>query len=40
LALGTITYLSDGEAAAASRTNDVALNKAWVLWKQQAMAAH
>ena len=35
--MGEVTYLSDAEAAAATKTNNVALNKAWVLWKQEAM---
>ena len=37
--LGPITYLTDAEAAAVTQVNNVALNKAWLLWKQQAQAA-
>jgi HCOMODA/2-hydroxy-3-carboxy-muconic semialdehyde decarboxylase len=36
--LGPVTFLTDAEAAAATKVNDVALNKAWALWKARAMA--
>jgi ribulose-5-phosphate 4-epimerase/fuculose-1-phosphate aldolase len=35
--LGTVTYLSAEEAAAATRTNDGVLPRAWDLWKRKAM---
>lgn len=38
-AMGPVTFLTDAEAAAVTKVNDVALMKAWLLWKQQAQAA-
>jgi ribulose-5-phosphate 4-epimerase/fuculose-1-phosphate aldolase len=38
LRLGTVNFLTPEEAKAATETNAVALNKAWLLWKQQASA--
>jgi HCOMODA/2-hydroxy-3-carboxy-muconic semialdehyde decarboxylase len=35
--LGTPTFLSDGEAAAAAKTNDGLVDRPWELWKQRAM---
>ena len=35
--LGPVTYLSAEEAAAATRTNDGVLLRAWDLWKRKAM---
>jgi ribulose-5-phosphate 4-epimerase/fuculose-1-phosphate aldolase len=35
--LGSVTYLSAEEAAAATRTNDGVLTRAWELWKRKAM---
>jgi len=35
---GHVTYLSDGEAAAATATNAGVLTRAWALWKAAAMA--
>ena len=35
-AMGPVTFLTDAEAAAVTKVNDVALMKAWLLWKQQA----
>jgi len=35
--LGAVTYLSADEAAAAARTNDGVLTRAWELWKRKAM---
>jgi ribulose-5-phosphate 4-epimerase/fuculose-1-phosphate aldolase len=34
---GEVTFLSDEEAASASRTNDAVLNRPWELWKRQAL---
>jgi HCOMODA/2-hydroxy-3-carboxy-muconic semialdehyde decarboxylase len=33
--LGTVTFLTDAEAAAASRTNDGQIDRAWNLWRLQ-----
>jgi ribulose-5-phosphate 4-epimerase/fuculose-1-phosphate aldolase len=38
LRLGAGNFLTPEEAKAATETNAVALNKAWLLWKQQAAA--
>ena len=38
LRLGTVNFLTPEEAKAATATNAVALNKAWILWKQQVAA--
>ena len=35
--LGTPTFLSAEEAAAASKTIDTLVDRAWEMWKQQAM---
>jgi ribulose-5-phosphate 4-epimerase/fuculose-1-phosphate aldolase len=35
--LGPVTYLNSAEAAAATRTNDGVLLRAWELWKRKAM---
>jgi ribulose-5-phosphate 4-epimerase/fuculose-1-phosphate aldolase len=35
--LGTPTFLSPGEAAAAAKTNDGLVDRPWALWKQRAM---
>jgi ribulose-5-phosphate 4-epimerase/fuculose-1-phosphate aldolase len=34
--LGAVTFLTDAEAAAASRTNDGQIDRAWELWRLQA----
>lgn len=34
--LGAVTFLTDAEAAAASRTNDGQIDRAWDLWRLQA----
>lgn len=34
--LGAVTFLTDAEAAAASRTNDGQIDRAWELWRMQA----
>jgi hypothetical protein len=34
--LGAATFLTDAEAAAASRTNDGQIDRAWELWRLQA----
>lgn len=34
--LGNVTYLNDAEAAAASRTNDLVIDRPWELWKSRA----
>jgi HCOMODA/2-hydroxy-3-carboxy-muconic semialdehyde decarboxylase len=34
--LGTVTFLTDAEAAAASRTNDGQIDRAWDLWRRAA----
>jgi ribulose-5-phosphate 4-epimerase/fuculose-1-phosphate aldolase len=34
--LGAVTFLTDAEAAAASRTNDGQIDRAWNLWRMQA----
>ena len=36
LRLGEVTYLSEGEAAATSATNDAQINRAWQLWRMRA----
>jgi ribulose-5-phosphate 4-epimerase/fuculose-1-phosphate aldolase len=37
--LGTVTYLTKEEAAAAARTNDALVARPWELWKRKAMKA-
>ena len=34
--LGTVTYLTREEAAAATRTNDALVARPWELWKRKA----
>jgi len=40
LRLGEVTYLSDGEAAATSETNDAQIDRAWQLWRMRASGSH
>ena len=37
--LGTVTYLTKEEAAAAAKTNDALVARPWELWKRKAMKA-
>jgi HCOMODA/2-hydroxy-3-carboxy-muconic semialdehyde decarboxylase len=37
LRLGEPTFLNDGEAAAAAKTNDGLVDRPWELWKRRAM---
>jgi HCOMODA/2-hydroxy-3-carboxy-muconic semialdehyde decarboxylase len=37
--LGTVTYLTDGEAHATSLSNDEHLGRPWEIWKQRAGVA-
>ena len=37
--LGTVTYLTREEAAAAAKTNDALVARPWELWKRKAMKA-
>ncbi|MFX8848545.1 hypothetical protein ABTM68_19780, partial [Acinetobacter baumannii] len=39
LRLGDVTFLTEGEAAAAAASNDGQLMRAWNLWKRQAAEA-